>query len=317
MKYSVRVCVEGEAYLPRNVERLEARRDELTFELKAGKAGRIIEASIAMQVPPDRVERFRSTVGPGRGQSKATFNIGGDKELFDNLLLELQHFESALSFGVRGAVRRFVWHSYTTEIVAETPDEQELAPVTGFSFKTAYPEPKCLVRQGGLQKVLADPSYQSLTIPKAFWREGIAEFHQLRYIQAFYNFYFILEDFYADGAFTKAETLRRFRKSREFTAITEAAIKTFTQSSPKHFARLQALASSLKCRSMGDVGDAWKLLVAIRGSLHHYTSKGGTIRGTPHNQRDFETPAFFAMCLASCAVETREKAGWRAASRKL
>lgn len=132
MKYRVRVAVEGEVYLPRNIGRLEARRDDLTFELKADRAGRITEASIARQVPPDRIERFRSTVGPGRGDSKATFHIGGDKELFDDLLLELQRFESALSFGVRGAVRRFVWHSYTTEIVAETPEEQELAPITGF-----------------------------------------------------------------------------------------------------------------------------------------------------------------------------------------
>ena len=153
-----------------------------------------------------------------------------------------------------------------------------------------------------------------MAIPRAFWREGIAEFNQLRYIQAFYNFYFVLEDFYADGAFTKAETLKRFSKSKEFTAITGLALKSFPDSSPKHFKGLTELSRKLKCGELADVEAVWKLLVAIRGSLHHYTSKDGGIRGTPYNQRDFETPAFFAMYLASCAIETREKAAWRAAS---
>lgn len=316
MRYRVRVGVEGELYLSPQIETLEARRDDLTFELKADSTSRITEASISRPVPANRVHRFRSTVGPGKGDVKATFKIGGDKELFEELRLELQRFESALSFGVRGALRRFVWQSYATEIIAETPEEQELAPVTGFDFTTGYRQPKWLVKPGGLQRVLADPSYESLAIPKAFWREGVAEFNQLRYIQAFYNFYFILEDFYADGAFTKNETLRRFRKSAEFTAITELALKKFPQSSSKHFARLRELAAALNCGDVSGVDGAWRLLVAIRGNLHHYTSKGGIIRGTPYDQRDFETPAFFAMYVASCAVETREKAGWRAATRK-
>jgi hypothetical protein len=316
MKYRVRVGVEGEVYLPRNIGRLEAQRDDLVFELTADAIGRITEISIARKVPQDRVERFRSTVGPGRGGSKVAFHVGGDKELFDRLLLELQRFESALSFGVRGAVKRFVWHSYTTEIIAESPDEQAVVPITGFAFKTAYPDPKWLVKPRGLQRILDDPSYESLAVPKAFWREGVAEFHHLRYIQAYYNFYFILEDFYADGAFTKNETLNRFRKSNEFNAITKLALKTLPSSSRKQFERLNALAKAMKCGELNDVQAAWKLLVAIPGRLHHFTSKGGFIRGTPYNQRDFEAPAFFAMYLASCAVETREKAGWRAAAEK-
>ena len=303
----MRVSVEGEIYLPRRIERLEAKRDDLTFELKADTMGRISEVTISRQVPSDRIHRFRSTVVPGDGDVKAAFNIGGDKELFDLLLLELQRFESALSFGVRGALRRFVWHSYATEVVAETAEERSFASVTGFEFTTGYPQPKWCVEPGGLERVLADPSYESLAIPKAFWREGIAEFHQLRYIQAFYNFYFVLEDFYADGAFTTAETLNRFRKSTEFARITDEALEALAKSPAKHLARLQQLAETLRHGEITNAEGAWKLLVAVRGNLHHYTSKGGVKRGTPYNQRDFEAPAFFAMYLASSAVETREK----------
>jgi hypothetical protein len=250
-------------------------------------------------------------VGPGQGDTVATFHIGGDKELFDGLLLELQRFEAALSFGVRGAVRRFVWHSYATEIIAETPEEQELAPITGFAFASAYREPKWLVKPGDVQRILADPSYECLAIPKAFWREGMAEFQQFRYIQAFYNFYFILEDFYADGAFTKHETLKRFGQSDEFTTITMAALEAFPKSSPKQFKQLLEFSKKLKCDEVEDAQSAWRMLVATRGGLHHFTSKGGPLRGTPFNQRDFEAPAFFAMYLGSCAVERRQESGWR------
>ena len=314
MKYLVRVGVEGEVYIQQETRCLSAQRGDLTFELRSDDTGCVTEVSVSRDVPPERIERYRSSVGPGEGDSAATFHIGGDREMFDALLSELHYFESALSFWVRGALRRFIWHSYATEIIAETPEEQALAPVSGFSFKTGYPDARWLVRPSGLRAVLNDPTYESLGILKAFWREGMTEFSQLRYIQAFYNFYFVLEDLYAGGAFAKNETLNRFRKSTEFSNITATALKSIGESSPKHIDALEKLAKDLGCDTPRDIEAAWKLLVAVRGGLHHYTSKGGPIRGTPYNQRDFESPAFFVMYLASSALERRQNAGRRDSS---
>ena len=314
MRYRVSVRVEGEVFLGRGVDRLEASRDGLAFELRGeGRGNRVTEASISRSVPPDRLERFRSTVAPGTGDIKLSVNIGGDKELFDALLLELQRFEAAFCFGVRGALKRFVWHSYKTDFIPETPEDEAMLAIGSYEFKNAYPSPEWLLKPGGLTRLLTDPSFESLAIPRAFWQDGNREFEQHRYIQAFYNFYFILEDFYGDGEFTKAGTLWAFRKSTEFHKITEFGLELIRRT-PKHVAALEALATEYSCGPLDGIEAAWKLLFAIRGQLHHYSSKDRRVRGTPFTHKEFLAPALFALYLASSAVETKELAGWRQAA---
>jgi hypothetical protein len=52
------------------------------------------------------------------------------------------------------------------------------------------------------------------------------------------------------------------------------------------------------------------LIVQVRGNLHHYSQKSSKKKGTPFNQRDFETMAYLLMtiCLKTfCYLTTGEK----------
>ena len=49
----------------------------------------------------------------------------------------------------------------------------------------------------------------------SFWREGSNDFEEGHFINAFYNFYFVLEGMYADGKFKTDPVVAEFKKSAE------------------------------------------------------------------------------------------------------
>ena len=56
------------------------------FELIPVLSNKIEHISISKQVREDRVDLFKSTIGSGQGGSKATINIGGDRETHMDLI---------------------------------------------------------------------------------------------------------------------------------------------------------------------------------------------------------------------------------------
>jgi hypothetical protein len=139
---------------------------------------------------------------------------------------------------------------------------------------------------------------------KAFWREGMVYFDNFQCVQAFYQFYFVIEDFFIAGkTSSKSSVMKIFQKSKELLDIAKDAI-TSTLNLPNHKIKLEKHLREYNCQftSLGLL----EMLYEARNNLHHFHSKSSRKQGTPFNQSEFETIAFATMYIATAAITYRE-----------
>jgi hypothetical protein len=257
---------------------------------------------------------------------KLTFNT--DKQLHDELIYEFQQIESILSFSTDN-LKKIYWESPKEELIPETDEEKEKTSVLSLQWEKEYPStPIILNEDRGCPAIAFDTKnfasfwiqspiclsfspdfelldsldkfkrmikhrekYSSLVIPKAFFREGMSEYNSFRYINAFYNFYFIIEDFYGKGKKDSAVE-NELKNSQDFRSHVQwilGDIKTHR----RHFENIN---NFLKQRNKNyDIEGIVYLLVKMRGQLHHYSGKSTQTKGTPFNHKDFESIAYLAM----------------------
>ena len=299
MRYRLKAKLEGQLILTEN---FAFDRDGLLFEFSLDDVSGVQEVAVSLKVLTEKVEKFASEFGPGQGGSQATVTIGGDRELHDILVSELQSLESNLAF-FSSSVKRIHWDSPHQEFIAETPEEGDLIAITGFSRSRTYPEPHALFAPIDLIRLVSKfPAYESLRVPMAFWREGENYFTTFQYVLAFYQYYFIIEDFYAGGKTSQSLVLKEFARSEEFRQLADISIKELFKE-PRHRQALERLFALEECE-VGATG-LQKLLFKTRGSLHHFSSSSSKTRGTPFNQAEFESIALLAMHLTTAAIGFR------------
>ena len=156
-----------------------------------------------------------------------------DQDLYENIISEFQELESILSFNSNN-LEKIYWESPDLNFIYESEEEKQKVKVQGWKFENEYINPPFYADEQYFKTVIETKNrYSSLTIPKAFWREGINEFSSFRYINAFYNFYFILEGLYGNKKTINKHVAAEFEKSREFREFTKWIIDEIN-SSPKH-----------------------------------------------------------------------------------
>lgn len=141
-----------------------------------------------------------SKIKPGGQEVQATIIIDIGRTIRDELIAEFQELESILSFSTSGALRKIIWSKPKQEFIPETEDESVSIDITSFQLESGYPRKWAKLDKPEFgQLVNTKAKYSSLVIPKSFYREGLIEYEELRYINAFHNFYYILEDLYGGG----------------------------------------------------------------------------------------------------------------------
>jgi hypothetical protein len=106
MRYRLVADVDGNVYISGSVS---IQRDEYTFDFTPSDTGKLVTIAISLSVPQERLQKFASTIGPGNGKSVASINIGGDIEIHQQLVRQLQALESTLSFSTQMSLRRIRW----------------------------------------------------------------------------------------------------------------------------------------------------------------------------------------------------------------
>ena len=297
MRYRLVAEVDGEIYIP---EPISVERDKALFEFLSNKSGKMSEVAVSVQVSPARIPNFVSKIGPGDSQAQLTLTIGADSEIRERLVAELQLLESELAFASRGSLKRIAWSNPRQEFIPESPEEKTSIDKISMRRNWAYPSLQCSVTANELRDLVTSAQrYSVLQIVKAFWREGKNNFRNFQYIQAFYDFYFVIEDLFAQGKPKKSGVLKAFAESTDFTSICEDSLKTVFEDD-HHRTNLEKLFKMEKCST--DTVGLQKLLFLTRGSLHHYYSKSPKNRGTPFNQKEFESIAFLTMLIATTAI---------------
>jgi hypothetical protein len=123
-------------------------------------------------------------------------------------------------FGLRSIDIRYP----EVEWIAENDEEREYLKV--YSFKTNRQEPL----PGSIplvsfdivaRAVLACRNAYKIEMPLSFFRRAVVDMHEQQFIEAIYDFYFVLETVYGGGKFKKAEVLAGFKAADELKQATE------------------------------------------------------------------------------------------------
>jgi len=234
---------------------------------------------------------------PGEKVS-ARITINRDKQLYDELIGEFQELESTLAFN--GNLKKIFWDTPKDEVICENEEEREKACLFSSHWQREYPDPIKHIDEDILKDIIiSKEKYNHLTIPKAFWREGNNEFKEFRYINAFFNFYFILEGLYGDGNTKNQLVEKAFKESKEFREFVEFIIESLKKNQ-RHFQKINEM---LKFRNkILDVDNLISLIVSTRGDLHHFMNNPNKVQGTPFNHKEFETIAWVSLGIAVRAI---------------
>lgn len=137
--------------------------------------------------------------------------------------------------------------------------------------------------------VIAADAATDVEVPLNFFRRGMLDVYDRNYIEAIYNFYFILETLFGEGKFKKAAVSNAFLSSDQLRSCVQRALSDpgpmITQD---HRIRAQFE------QSYGRMGveEAVERIIELRGYLHHHAAKRRDI-WHPEDQRRYEVDALF------------------------
>jgi len=279
---------------------LAAVRGDQEYSLVGDADGKLAAVKIVARVPED--DGVISDMQPGSGDVALQVTIGLPR-VYERLISEMQVFEGLLAFRCEGQLARLRWDSPKVEFIPENEREKAYVAVHGFQSSKVYRDRRIRISQDAWAKMVnTSDQLGDLVIPLSFFREALSDFGQFRYAGAFCNFYFILEDFYGGGKTRNKDIEREFKNSRELRESVRWTMDNYL-GRRQHRAKVQRLCEEEK-KSYG-VDGLIELLVRVRGNLHHFSGRSSKRHGTPINEEDFESIAFFVMGLATRAVAGR------------
>ena len=299
MKYALECSVDGKVMIGDAIEIAKASKNYLLIPDKQGWL-----SSIKIVTKVANPQKFHPRIESGNGRVAAKVIIERDHELRRELVREFQELESVLSFNTNGCLKSIGWDEPKEEVIPETDEEKAQVSISGFHLRKEYPDYAAKLDEKTFNQIVQSKHlYVSLVVPKAFFREGINEFHLRRYINAFYNFYFVLEDLYGQGKTRNRDVANAFKNSIEFKESLEWVKKNQLDQHKRHRINIQKFCAEEKVAY--DVDGLIDLLQKVRGNLHHYSGKSSKRLGSPFNHESFESIAFLTMGLAVRAILQR------------
>lgn len=258
------------------------------------------EIRISVRVP--NPQAFQSKIEQGGvAGAKAHFKITRDFRIHNSIVSQFQRLESLLAFSGE-VLERIRWDQPKEDVVFESEEERSMADIFSVHMTEEYDKKSVKLTQNALEKIVGvSGRFDMLIAPMAFWREGTIDYHAFRYINAFFNFYFILEGLYGDGKTKNRDVEEQFANSAVLRKAVEDQIQRYkADRNPYHRDRITKL---LKDRSKElDVDGIIHLLVKMRGELHHFTNNPNRPQGTPFNHKAFHAIALLGMVLSTQAI---------------
>ena len=290
MKYSVECRVDSKVFIGKGMKISEGKKE---YILIPDKNGMLTLLRIIKKV--DRPERFYSKIEEGDKRVKWHITIESDADVVNELRSDFQYLESALSFV--GNLKKIYWNEPKRECIPETEKEKSKLKVLSASFRREYPDlPTQLRKEGFVAIVRNKDRFDCLTTLRSFYREGKNLFTQFRYIDAFYNFYFIIEDLFGSGKTKNKQIEESFKASKELKEMIKWVMDTQINSNKEHRESVSIMLREKNLQNTPD--DVIRLLIRMRGQLHHYTSQSSLKQPTPLAQMDFRSLAFLIMGIA-------------------
>jgi hypothetical protein len=292
MKISMECDVEGRVQIGSTIRTVIGSKE---YILKHDSAGFLKTISINKSV--NKPEKYARRLERKPNSNEKILRINRDIEEYNEMRKEFQELESLLSFETHGSIKSITWDSPMEVWIPETDEEQERIRISGIKQTKQPPDLVKRLNAEQFEQILSTKgNYVSLILPKMFFKEGLNEFYSKRYINAYYNFYFILEDIYGEGKTKNRDIANAFKKSKDFNVILQRMISKTIGYEKKYEINLKKLCAEEK--EDFNVEGLLNLIWKIRGNLHHYSSRSTKHLGTPFNHEDFESIAFLTMGIA-------------------
>lgn len=256
-------------------------------------------SQLSVTVPangPEDVPTITPNPSPG---IKAHINVPAPS--FPFVKKEVRAIESLLSvFGLH----QIDLDRFKTEWLPESDEEKASIHINDFSTDVAKagtesmpPLPFDLLARC----VIAANEATEIEMQLAFFRKGIVDFFEERFIEAIYDFYFFLESMFGEGQFRKHGIEDAFKKSKPLRAVIE---KVMANPAANVTPRRSELESFLKKYKGMSVENIIEHIVKLRGFLHHHTAKRKDI-WHPDDHKRFGSEALLLRSIAcSVALET-------------
>jgi hypothetical protein len=270
-------------------------------DLKTTEKGLISAIRVSMHVPWLEPEPELDA------QAKANASSIAYAPYRKELVGYLQAIEANLGFTCGGILERIRCDDPLEVKIPESAEEEGLLPrayLRGTFGKPTLTRPIPIEAAREIVRLSLLPS-DELPI-MAFWREGKNEYQEKRYLQAFYNYYFVIEGLFANGQFTKRGVLKAFSESTEMSIVTDLALRSAKSRHPRLWPDVLALFGRYKCVETRE--GAQELLFLLRGELHHFAMNRGRLQPNPLLQEQFEAPAWLAQQFAFVAIARRNRA---------
>ena len=256
-------------------------------------------SQLSVTVPANRPEDLPMiTPNPSPG-IKAHINVPAPLFLF--VKREVRAIEALLSvFGVH----QIDLNRFKTKWIPESEEEKASININDFSTDVAKadtesmpPLPFDLLARC----VIAADEATDVEMQLAFFRKGIVDFYEERFIEAIYDFYFFLESMFGEGQFKKHGVEEAFKKSKP---LREAIEKVMANPAANATHRQSELESFLKKYNGMSVEKIVEHIVELRGFLHHHTAKRKDI-WHPEDHKRYGSEALLLRSIACCiAIDT-------------
>lgn len=183
----------------------------------------------------------------------------------------------------------------------ESEDEKEALAISSFRHSNTPPgerNPQTTPIDQLVRPFLAWRDFLPIEIPLEYYRRGAKDLANAHYIDAIYDFYFVIEFLFADGKFTKHETRAAMLRSAEAKRVIAEAQKSPMLDVRDNPADLARYNDRYRNRTIEEVINT---LTGLRGLLHHQ-SQSRKQNWHPAMPDQFKVDAYFLCAAAHSAV---------------
>jgi hypothetical protein len=296
LKYSLECQIISNIWIGKAINFIE---DGKEFVFSSNEKGILDKVKIEKRV--ENPEKFYSKITPASKNSTMELTIDHDPAIYEEMMSDLQYLEGYLGFVAD--LTKIFWNEPEVRYSPETDEERTKLNVFSAHIKrSGYPKsPQRLNVSNLIEIVKGKPKLDILTLLMSFYREGKVFFDRFEYINAFYDFYFILEDLFGRGKTKNKQIESNFKSSIELQEAIKWMLTTVINLNDNHKKEITRL---LKEKNLQYNAEGISvLLVKMRRHLHHFSRKS-TLKQKPSPlaQQDYESLAFLTMGIAMQSI---------------
>jgi hypothetical protein len=242
--------------------------------------------------------KFYSEISTENSPIKITMKE--DPLVRNEIVSDFQYLEGSLGFVTQ--LTKIFWNEPITEWIPETDEERNKLKVFSAQFRKENSHPPTKLTPNVLEIILRNEhTRSSLTILMSFYREGKVFFDRLEFINAFYDFYFVLEDLFGKESWRNQEVKKNFKASTELQQIINWVLNEVIGGNDRHRKEIIELLEKKKLQYNAE--GIIILLVEMRGHLHHFSRKSAMKqKPSPLLQQNYEGLAFLTMAIAMQSI---------------